>query len=341
MNILVVDDARDMRLTFKKLLENLGHEVDIAVDGEEAWHKLQESNYQVILCDWLMPELDGLALCERIRSSSFQHYIYFILLTSMTGKQNMISGIEAGVDDFVTKPIDIHELESRLKSAKRVLKLEETLSQNTSNDDPSPDRRKNKRVVLSIGAHPDDIEIGCGGTMMMRSQAGDDCHILILTNGEVGGEQTIRKDEAYEAAAVLGATLHFGNLVDTFVSEGAETISLIEKYIKELKPDTVYTHSTHDLHQDHRNCSKATMVAARNVREVLCYQSPSTKTSFNPVRFININNYIDEKIQAIDCFSSQKDIRPYLTDSMIKSTAEYWGRFSNYNLVEPFEVARF
>jgi len=128
MNILVVDDARDMRITIQHLLKKLGHQVDVAVDGEDAWQKMQQNDYQVVVSDWIMPRVDGLALCQRIRSANFPHYIYIILLTGMSGKQNLISGIEAGADDFATKPAELEELKVRLRSAKRVLDLEASLA---------------------------------------------------------------------------------------------------------------------------------------------------------------------------------------------------------------------
>lgn len=129
MKILVVDDALDMRMIFQRIVKNLGHEVDTAVNGEDAWGKIQKNKYQIIISDWVMPELNGLDLCKRIRSNTFDYYIYFILLTGMSGKQNIISGIEAGADDFATKPVDTDELEIRLRSARRVLDLEESLAQ--------------------------------------------------------------------------------------------------------------------------------------------------------------------------------------------------------------------
>lgn len=129
MKILIVDDARDMRMIFQRIVGSLGHDVDTACDGEDAWSKLQENEYQVIISDWMMPKLDGLGLCKRVRSKPLKHYIYFILLTGMSGKQNIISGIEAGADDFATKPVDMEELKIRLSSAQRVLKLENTLAE--------------------------------------------------------------------------------------------------------------------------------------------------------------------------------------------------------------------
>lgn len=129
MKILIVDEVRDMRMTFKHFIKNLGHDVDTAFDGEDAWEKLQKNDYQVVISDWVMPNLDGLNLCKRIRSQPFDHYIYFILLTGVSGKQQLINGIDAGADNFATKPIDIAELKICLKLAQRVLKLENTLTE--------------------------------------------------------------------------------------------------------------------------------------------------------------------------------------------------------------------
>ena len=129
MKILVVDDARDMRMVIQHLLKKLGHDVDTAIDGEDAWLKRIKLDYHIVVSDWNMPNLDGLELCKRVREASFDRYIYFILLTGKTGKKNLISGIQAGADDFATKPADIEELEVRLRSAHRILNLENTLAQ--------------------------------------------------------------------------------------------------------------------------------------------------------------------------------------------------------------------
>lgn len=129
MNILVVDDATDIRLIIKSVLEKLGHVVTTAVDGQHAWEILtSDNNFQIVISDWMMPNLDGIGLCKRIREKQFANYIYIILLTGMSGKKNLISGIDAGADDFATKPINSEEFEVRLKSAQRVLNLEYSLA---------------------------------------------------------------------------------------------------------------------------------------------------------------------------------------------------------------------
>lgn len=163
MKILVVDDAPDMRLVIKHLLINLGHDVDTAVDGADAWLKIKETEYQVVISDWVMPNLNGLDLCSLVRDESFDHYIYFILLTGMSGKKNLISGIEAGADDFVNKPVDANELKVRLRSAERVLDLEYTLAQKNlaleeSNERIQKDLVNAEETQLSLLPEPLNLE---------------------------------------------------------------------------------------------------------------------------------------------------------------------------------------
>lgn len=129
MNILVVDDAKDSRLILKTALERQGHYVTTSVNGEEAWSLfITDKTFEVVISDWLMPELDGPGLCSRIRATPLSTYTYLILLTGLTGKANIINGIAAGADDFSTKPINVEELEVRLRSAKRILDLEKSLA---------------------------------------------------------------------------------------------------------------------------------------------------------------------------------------------------------------------
>lgn len=129
MKILLVDDALDMRLVMKRTLTLMGHDVTVAEDGEEAWDYLQQESIQVVITDWLMPRLDGPGLCRRIRQADFSHYIYIILLTGMSGKPNLIAGMDAGADDFSNKPIESNEMAVRLRAAERVISLERKLAQ--------------------------------------------------------------------------------------------------------------------------------------------------------------------------------------------------------------------
>lgn len=123
MKILAVEDDLVARKILVQALHRLGHDVAEASDGAEALRVLGNEPVRVIVSDWLMPEMDGLELCRRIRARVNAEYTYFILLTSRTADHaNQREAIEAGVDDFLTKPLDLQELWMRLRVAERILR---------------------------------------------------------------------------------------------------------------------------------------------------------------------------------------------------------------------------
>jgi CheY-like chemotaxis protein len=122
MKVLAVEDDEASLAILCRSLERLGHEVIPTRDGEEAWRAWLKDKPRVAVSDWQMPKLDGLKLCSRFRAQQGQEYLYFILLTATgaTG-QNRRAAAEAGVDDFLSKPIDLSELWMRLRVAERIL----------------------------------------------------------------------------------------------------------------------------------------------------------------------------------------------------------------------------
>jgi DNA-binding response OmpR family regulator len=123
MHVLIAEDDAVTRLTLSAALKGMGHEVTVAADGAEAWNDLQLMHVPVVISDWQMPEMDGPELCRRIRARKADRYTYFILVTATGGKQRYLSGMEAGADDFITKPVDLEELRARLTVAERILGL--------------------------------------------------------------------------------------------------------------------------------------------------------------------------------------------------------------------------
>jgi DNA-binding response OmpR family regulator len=122
VKILAVEDDAVARAVLRKALHRLGHEVIEAHDGAAAWARLLAEPVRVVVSDWMMPEMDGLDLCRRIRQRPGQDYIYFILLTSRDAtEENSRVAADAGVDDFLTKPLDLAELWTRLRVAERIL----------------------------------------------------------------------------------------------------------------------------------------------------------------------------------------------------------------------------
>ena len=123
MKILVLEDQPVAAMLVMALLKGLGHEAELAADGATAWTKLEAGGYRVVVSDWRMPGLNGLDLCRMIRQRGGE-YIYFILISSQKiTKENRRLALEAGVDDFLIKPVDPEELGMRLHVAERIIGL--------------------------------------------------------------------------------------------------------------------------------------------------------------------------------------------------------------------------
>ena len=123
MKILTVEDDIVSRTVLRHALRKLGHEVVEAANGAEALAAVDREAARLVVSDWMMPETDGLELCRRIRGRVGKEYIYFILVTSRDASgENQTAAADAGVDDFLTKPLDLQELWNRLRVAERILR---------------------------------------------------------------------------------------------------------------------------------------------------------------------------------------------------------------------------
>ena len=161
-------------------------------------------------------------------------------------------------------------------------------------------------MVLAVGAHPDDIELGCGATLALFKKRGHEIHLLVLTKGEASGDPKAREKECLLSAKTIGTeNLYFGKMEDTKITDGIEAISQIESYIKKISPDIIFGHSPKDGHQDHRNAAMATLSAARNSKKVLLYESPAALRDFCPQLFVDVSSTFDLKLKALEAFGSQ------------------------------------
>ncbi len=125
--ILLVDDEPTQRLIMARLLKRAGYDVDTASNGREALGKIEAGDFQLMITDWEMPEMDGIALCSELRSSQTKGYIYTILLTARDAIEHVVTGLQAGADDYLTKPVIEPELIARLNTGKRIVTLERSL----------------------------------------------------------------------------------------------------------------------------------------------------------------------------------------------------------------------
>ena len=127
MRILVAEDEPVARALLVAQLTRLGHDVEAANDGAEAWERFQAGPVECVVTDWMMPRMDGLELCRRIRAASDRPWTYVMLLTSREGRESLIEGLEAGADEFMSKPPDPPVMRARLQVAQRLLTLERSL----------------------------------------------------------------------------------------------------------------------------------------------------------------------------------------------------------------------
>jgi phosphoserine phosphatase RsbU/P len=122
VRILIAEDDPVASKVLRLTLEQVGHEVTVVADGAAAWQEIQARPVSVVVSDWMMPELDGLQLCSRIRELADRDYTYFILLTANhPGRENLTKAMDAGIDDFLQKPLDREAIWMRLRVAERIL----------------------------------------------------------------------------------------------------------------------------------------------------------------------------------------------------------------------------
>ncbi len=197
--------------------------------------------------------------------------------------------------------------------------------------------------ILAIGAHPDDIEFGCGGTLIKYSQKGHNVFLMILTLGEMGGDGGVRKGEQLASSKILGAKeVYFGKYKDTKLPLDQGLIDSIEKILKIVKPDFIFVNYFDDTHQDHRHLAQATISATRYIRNVLLYEVPTTQ-NFSPNVFVNIEDALKEKLAALQAHNSQvlkTNIEDLPITEIAKSSANFRGIQGRVKYAEGFISVR-
>jgi DNA-binding response OmpR family regulator len=128
MRVLIAEDDAVTRRSLSALVAGLGHDVSEAADGRAAWARLRAEPHDVLLSDWMMPEMDGPELCRLVKGPEHAGFCYVIMLTVKGEAADVVAGIMAGADDFMTKPADHEVLQARLHAAQRVVELERRLA---------------------------------------------------------------------------------------------------------------------------------------------------------------------------------------------------------------------
>jgi diguanylate cyclase (GGDEF)-like protein len=232
MRILVVDDEPISRLVVQAAVDQLGHEWTAAEDGEAAWRCFSQDKPDVLNTDLMMPGVDGLELCRRVRANAQTSYTYIILVTVLSDRQDIVRGMDAGADDYLVKPLQLFDLQARLIAAQRVTDLHAELDRHRAQlahlarHDPLTGLR-NRRSL------DEDLEVlyarsqryGRGFALAMcdidRFKAYNDTH------GHQAGDQALRA-----VAATIAGEVRGGDGVYRF---GGEEFLLV---LPEQTPDT-------------------------------------------------------------------------------------------------------
>jgi len=197
--------------------------------------------------------------------------------------------------------------------------------------------------VLAVGAHPDDVEIGCGGSICGHVRRGHRVLVVYVTKGEksvkIGGG--VRAAESLKACKILGVKeIILGDFEDTNIPNDHSCIDFLEKALEKCKADIVYTHSTNELHQDHRTVGSLSLAAFRYVPKILAYESPRVSPNFSPSYFIDISQCVDLKWKALRAHRSQRR-KYYMAYKSVINLATFRGRQVGVNAAEGFEVVRY
>jgi sigma-B regulation protein RsbU (phosphoserine phosphatase) len=153
MKILIAEDDAISRKILQTILTKDGYDVIAVEDGLKALESLQKEVPDMVITDWMMPDLDGVQLSHQVRELNLPSYVYIILLTALTDKQRIIEGLDAGADDYVTKPYDKTELLSRVKAGERVIQLEKTLLQKNQELSQALAQVKQLKGIVPICMH--------------------------------------------------------------------------------------------------------------------------------------------------------------------------------------------
>jgi LmbE family N-acetylglucosaminyl deacetylase len=205
----------------------------------------------------------------------------------------------------------------------------------------------NKQVVLALGAHPDDIEIGMGGTVAKLVGMGYDVNLVIATlpNFVETDTKEERKKESTISAKVMGCkTPQFLDLSPEEIIFNRKFVTQIDRIIRNYNPDAIFTQWIGDSHQDHQALTKAVIAAARDSNNVFMYETTIpggiSETAFRPQLYVDVTETLDSKRNALDCFDSQKIRCGHLWVDAIVGRCSYRGYQIKTKYAEAFEVIK-
>ena len=195
--------------------------------------------------------------------------------------------------------------------------------------------------ILAVGAHPDDLELGCFGVLGLHKQKGDKIFGAIISDGSLSSDPKKRMSETKKAAKLIDMKLFFGNFPDGSLKNDATLVTFLDEIIAKNKISIMYTHTMHDRHQDHKVVASASLSSSRYIDELYSYETPSVIYPFSPQLFVDVTDTFHTKIDAIKKHDTQKE-KIYMQIEAIEGLA----KFRSYQcglknrLCEAFEIQK-
>jgi len=197
--------------------------------------------------------------------------------------------------------------------------------------------------ILAIGAHPDDIEYGCGGMLAKYARRGHVVFVFVASDGALGGDATVRRREQEESAQILGVRKVFwGEYPDTEVPLSRDLIIRLETVIRQVEPRMIFVNSPEDTHQDHRHLAQGAMSATRYVPNFLFFEVPTT-VNFAPNCYTDVADVLDVKLASLEAHRSQvskTNIEDLTILELARSCANFRGIQARVKYAEAFQSVR-
>ncbi|MFB6374797.1 MAG: response regulator [Bradymonadaceae bacterium] len=262
MDILIVDDEPVSRASLRRFAEQWGYEVDVAKSGEEAWQMWQESDYAIVLADWLMPGMDGIELVERIREQQTDRYVYLIIVTIRSEVSDLVEGMEAGADDYVTKPFAAQEVRVRLQAGERIVRLERQVERKRRRLEDAHDSLVQSEKMAGLGrlalglSHEinNPLSLVKTGTHYLREKLESAVDLLEryetldLRLDEIGEEERRNLERLRERVDLESLVEELGRVLDR-LERGADRIAAIVDKLGDLVDFQSQTLEVVDLEQ--------------------------------------------------------------------------------------------
>jgi LmbE family N-acetylglucosaminyl deacetylase/ActR/RegA family two-component response regulator len=324
-NVLLIEDDGVHARVVSRWLQAAGFDVTVASTANSAMGLLSSHHWSAIISDCDLPDGNGVEIARLAKLSLPR--VPFILITSGNRAERVVLALRAGVDEMMLKMAPI-------KREQLVTRLVELIEEYNS----APQGLGVRQTILAIGAHPDDIELGCGGALLAHVQDGHQV-ILFTCSPQNNGEGDTLRHISQQSATILGAGLVTANLSEAEISDSGATLSLIQHAISKYQPSVVYTHSVNDLNPEHRSVARASLSASHSAATVVCYQSASATVDFRPTLFVDIEAHIEKKLLLLSGYEAASKA-DYLASDQIRANARYWSKYTATKGAEPFEVFR-